>query len=127
MRTLRFRHSWTRWRRRRQERRLERELKRLGLLKLLAQEQTLRVQRLEAQLYPPEARPVWLAEAPVATEQELLLPPEPEPALEPEPQLEPLTPEERAELERQTVPGEQLLAQELGLSLPQMSSRASAS
>lgn len=130
MAVLRSRHSWTRWRRSLRERRLAREVRRLTLLQALLVEQETRVLAAEQLLHPPMlAAPALVPEA---------SPPVPPPSPSPETarpaerpalpwEAEPLTPEERAELEAQSTPGPLLLAQELGLSLPQMSSPSSAS
>jgi hypothetical protein len=47
-------HSWTRWRRRRLERRLDREQAWLAELERLTVNQLVTVQRLEQELYPPQ-------------------------------------------------------------------------
>lgn len=112
MATLRSRHSWTRWRLRRLERRLDRERARLALLYQLGSEQVLLVERLEREVLPlrvveqrpqpelePPSPPPVMAPAPVTPEpQHQEPPPELEPTL-PEQQPEPEEPREQAALE----------------------------
>lgn len=68
--TLRLRHSWTRWLQTRQERRLAREIRRLGLLMELEELQKERIKAMQKALHPAQvvqmAPPVpeeWLQEA----------------------------------------------------------------
>jgi len=120
--TQRLRLSWTLWRRRRTQRRLDRALHRLDLLQQMGAQEVLLVNRLQRELHP--LQPVQV-EAPREPAPPPLPDPQPSPLLETEPEPEtqepepewlvPLEPEEPEEPEPEMEPAPQQIAQLLGL------------
>jgi len=126
--TQRLRLSWTLWRRRRTQRRLDRALHRLDLLQQMGAQEVLLVNRLQRELHP--LQPVQV-EAP----REPAPPPQPEPSPSPPPETEPAPeilaplppapeplPEEQEEPEPEMEPAPQQIAQLLGLPTPRTTS-----